>query len=281
MKKSNDNNMIKSLKIVLLTGIILSLSSCEKAIDYYLGVPMQPNFFEDSNWQKVMNLFGVIRPDSGTVPMSFVFIQQTFPTKGASDKEDYIIKNAEVYLYVTKNSGLQDTIKLDFYESQDTTTWKFPRYKADSLKPQAGDHYKLHCIAPELPDVTGETTVPAIPKIVDGSMNLSSQKMVLELFPDTVVYLYDIYLFSENDMTTKRFFHSSSYGLKVEWTFGKQAQWKYLAIYAYDRNLAKYMTTATNSLYSFNVYRPPITSVEGGFGVFGAMNCLFVNLPAK
>jgi hypothetical protein len=265
-------------KVMLLVVSTFVLSSCEETLEYYYGIPMQPKFFDNSDWQKVINVFGILRPDSASVPMSFIFMEKTYPTKNAVD-EDMTLTNSIVKIYSTDVLGKKDTFNLFFYESTDTTKWSFPRYISYKLRPQPGCKYRLECKNDSLPTVTCEASVPYPPEIIANSLSVDDSKIVFTIKTDSLAYLYDIYLFSSNDMISKRFVHKENKPMEVNWQFERNGDWLNMVIYAYDKNMASYLSTATNSFYTFNTYRPPVTTVDGGFGVFGAMNLLSVELP--
>lgn len=253
------------------------LSSCEKTMEYYYGIPMQPEFFENTPWQKVINVFGILRPDSAALPMSFVYMEKTYPTKNASD-EDNVLKNSSVVILETDELGKRDTFNLGFYENIDSTKWDFPRFISRKLKPKAGRRYELECTNEGLPAVHSSAIVPYVPKLIENTLKVDNKNVTFSLKDDSLAYLYDVYLFSNTSMLTKRFLHTRNSNLYVNWALERTDDWHYIAIYAYDKNLASYLSTSTNSFYTFNTYRPPVTTVEGGYGVFGAMNLLYINL---
>jgi hypothetical protein len=271
MKTQFKRNLGLTIIIKIMGLIILVFSSCEKTMEYYLGIPMQPKFLVNTGWNRAMNVFGIIRPDSVNVPMSFVYLVQTTPTENDTFN-DPTIRNATVYLYETNQAGITDSIQFYFYESGSENTWRFPRYIPKQLEPKGGYHYSLECRYPGLPTVTADTKMPYEPQIITSSLSVSNSEVRFDLTPDSLAYLYDIYLFSNNDSITKRYINLEHDTLKVDWQTGIQDQWKVLVICAYDKNLAEYLSTATNSFLSFNAYRPPVTTLNGGFGCFGSMN---------
>jgi hypothetical protein len=203
--------------------------------------------------------------------MSFLYVQQTFPTKGAEDK-DYTLKNAIVHIYTTDKLGQKDTLSLLFYEDESGNNWSFPRFISNQLKVEAGMQYQLEIKSAGLPDVKAEATMPEVPVMLPGSLSITSNNIHFSLAPDSLAFLYEIFLFSDSSFTSKIFLHEGALGQKIEWKLTINDDWKQLVVYAFDKNMAKYMTTATSSFYSFNVYRPPVSTVNGGFGCFGAMN---------
>jgi hypothetical protein len=271
-----ENRFINKRLIALLT-LLLCLVSCEKTLEYYYGLPMQPKFFEDTEWQKVINIFGILRPETSTEPMSFVFLERTYPTKGAID-EDLTITDAEATIYSTDVTGQKNTFRLNYYTSSDSGAWIFPRFISTKLKPQPGSKYELKCSSVNLPTVHCETYMPYEPRIIQNTLTVDNKSIRFTLACDSLALLYDIYLFSTNDYITKRLIHKDNKPLEVDWQFEKIGNWQLMAIYAYDKNMASYLSTATSSFYSFNTFRPPVTTVDGGFGVFGAMNLLLVDL---
>jgi hypothetical protein len=210
--------------------------------------------------------------------MSFVFIERTYPTKGIKEDEDITIINAKAIVCSTDISGKKDSFNLILYTSKDSGSWEFPRFVSNQLKPQPGSKYELVCRSDSLPTVRCVAYLPFVPEIIQNTLIVDGEKIKFTLVSDSLAFLYDIYLFSANDFITKRFIHKENTPLEVEWQFEKKGDWQLMTIYAYDKNMASYLSTATNSFYSFNTFRPPVTTVDGGFGVFGAMNLLEVVL---
>jgi hypothetical protein len=126
--------------------------------------------------------------------------------------------------------------------------------------------------------LTGETTVPAIPVIKPGSMQVSAQLVSFTIQPDTSTHLYDVYIISSDTSINKRIVPLPNQPSLVEIKPGIASTWQLLMIYAYDRNLSIYYSTSTNSFFNFNTYRPAITTVKGGYGCFGSLNFLEVKL---
>lgn len=263
--------MLQKIRQLLVLFSLVFLYSCEDTLEYYYGIHQQPRFFEDRQWKPVMNIFGIIRPDSSGQSQSFIFLQETFPTKGAIDK-DYTLKNASVLLYSIDLSGKRDTFNFHFYEDTAKNAWSFPRYITQGLNIAAGTEYQLLVKNPGLPNVSAKTIVPSIPQIKQGSLSISPEKISFLIEPDWLSYLYEIFLFSKNSFTSKIILSKLNEPTLVEWKPNIEDDWVSLSVYAFDKNLGTYMTTATSSFYSFNVYRPPVTTVEGGMGCFGSMN---------
>jgi Fe-S cluster assembly iron-binding protein IscA len=265
-------------KIKYLVFFIFAFVSCEDTMEYYYGIPMQPKFFEDKAWESNMNIFGIIRPDSAGKPLSFLFLEETFPTKGAIDR-DYTLKNAQIQVISYAMNGERDTFSFVFHEDTLETQWTFPRYICNNLKVEAGTEFRLIAKSPGLPDITASTKMPFKPEIQSGSLKIEKDKISLIIEPDSLAFLYEIFLFSETSLTSKAVLSKNGQATLVEWKPAADDSWNEMIIYAFDKNMAKYMTTATSSFYSFNIYRPPVTTVDGGYGCFGSMN--FTSLKLK
>ncbi len=259
--------------ITYFVSIFLLIVSCDEAIDYYYGTPMQPIFMGDDQYERKLNIFGIIQPDQ----KSFIHVLQTTPTKGDTITNLYIENaNVEVAEYDTIGQILKSNFLFSYPDSGSISM--IPQYSCKNIKPQAHKKYTFNCTFGTFPVVYAETVVPEVPQLVANSLQVSTKRVSFKISRDTLAYMYDVYLISDNNFYSKRIVASDSSELSVELNPSNSSNWKILKIFAYDKNLALYFSTSSNSFYSFNTYRPPITTLTGGFGCIGSINCNFFEL---
>jgi hypothetical protein len=264
---------MKKGKFLLLC--IFSVSAIlSDSCDYYLGMNQQPDFGEDSIYNG-LNIFGLLRPDSiQNYNKSFVFVQQIWP---ALEYESFtIIKNAEVSVehVMVDSSGV---------------IAEFPMMPADSLfpdtlyrpveyfSPQAGEAYRLVCHSEGFPDAIGETVIPSEARIIENSLVINGRAVSFTLADDSLIKMLDIYLVNNDEYWyLSRVVPLDGVDTDVELELPVAPAGMMLKIFSYDTHLAAYYGNANTSL-NFNKYRTTITTLESGYGVFGALN--FVLIP--
>jgi hypothetical protein len=267
--------MPKNLPILIMLLFFFALQSCEKVTDYYLGIPQQPEF-TDETFVEGMNIFGLIRPDSrGEFNKSFVFIQQVYRALNESDFE--LIRDAEVRLYILEEGVVIDTV--DFPLVPSDSLFSDTLYRSlEYFKPEIGMTYRLICEHQKLPVAIGETIFPPPPGLIDGSLSVSANRVQLSLSSDTRIKMVDVYYTSdEGGGFLGRFVPQDSTPMNISVQLPADLTEPDLIIYGYDGNFADYYANSNISL-NFNKYRTTISTLESGFGVFGALNFLKVDL---
>ncbi|GAG89157.1 unnamed protein product, partial [marine sediment metagenome] len=100
---------------------------------------------------------------------------------------------------------------------------------------------------------------------------ISNQAISFNLRTTTDTYLYDIYLISPSDSLHYRFANQGEGLLPVAFKpTVEPGQTMTIYIYGYDANLAEYLTAVTTIKYQ--TYLETVTTVTGGYGVFGSVN---------
>lgn len=260
---------MKKLFCILL--ICITFFSCEKAVEYYFGINMQPDFLED-DFVPGLNIFGVIRTDStDNINGSFVYIQKVIRAVGDSVSE-IEIDSADVCIYRLENGVATDTIL--FYQSNinDSSYNYIPQ---TDFIPVHGQTYELKCSASGLPELGGITTIPLQPEITN--LSVLHDKIEFDIIDDTTTFMYKIYLLRGAEVFYSNILIPSS-GTLTHFSFnGEASQASRIIIYSYDKNLAAY-TANSNTEFNINNFRQYDNQVNNGYGVFGSVNYLKYDL---
>ncbi|MBN2273593.1 MAG: hypothetical protein JXR41_05670 [Bacteroidales bacterium] len=257
---------MKYLKLLVTVLVLVWLTGCKDVVDFYLGVPLQPAFDEDS-FVPGLNIFGIIRPDAtGVYNNSFIQFQKVIPAVGYTDSLDV----GTVIVKVEKdNDGISP---VDFLLTDHHGVFSEEVYRPDTpFSPKAGDIFMVECVYPELPVLCATTLVPNPPVLLLNTLTESNRSLSFEIQVDTTIHMIDIYVYAgglpagfrrlpgEQDANTSVLFTDLPGAVDS------------MDIYSYDENMALYYMTANTSL-NFNKYRESFSTVENGYGVFGALN---------
>jgi hypothetical protein len=241
---------------------------CKEAVDFYIGIPLQPKFEEDS-FIPGLNIFGIIRLDStSSINNSFVDIQKAVPAVGS---EDSIYTDTTLVYIEQINSSIEDST-CEFKLGNYNNTFKQDYYRPTcNFKPKSGDIYRIECTHTGLPVLTAHTIVPEKPVLIKESVYLNQKLLFFELLYDSTIFMYDIYIFSNGYISgSKRIPASTEGNTEVEVNLISDFV-DSIETFSYDFNLANYYLTSNVSL-NFNKYRESFSEVENGYGVFGSLN---------
>jgi hypothetical protein len=269
--QSSFKNMRKILHITGgLSLLLLLFTGCGQMADWYIGLPLQPDFLEE-NYEPGMNIFGVLRPDStGANNNSFVYIQQVLPAVGDTSS-DWEITDAIVEVV---SGDPADNLVVPFViPDQDNIPGRAYYRPEITFTPCAGEVYRLCCHSEGLPVLEGETIIPGQPVISEGSLSTDAHTAEFTVLTDTVCHLLDVYLISREAYYTMRVVPDKQGNTKISFSSEKDISHGTIMIYAYDRHLASYYVTSNVSV-NFNKFRKPFSTVQGGYGVFGSLNLL-------
>jgi hypothetical protein len=135
--------------------------------------------------------------------------------------------------------------------------------------PAEGETYTLTVKAESFPTIFASATIPQRPGIQNSSFSEKSYNFDLVMTEDTG--MYEVYLFLEgggavyekviNDGKEKK-----KLSLKIPDSYGSPYL---LNIYGYDPQLTEYTNAAVT--LRWNTYQETVTTVEGGYGAFGAV----------
>jgi hypothetical protein len=226
----------------------------------------QPHYLEDVKHEPMLNVFGILRPDSlGFVPLSYVHLEFSFPTDNIPDSS--IVPDARVKIIKMDGTKAVDSCHFDY-----TDFGLFPtqEYRHASFFPQKGT-YRLICQKVGFPVLSAETTVPSIPVIQEESIQRQGNSLSFQILRDELVGLYEVILEGSNWLIKNRFLRPNSGDVPISLPLdGIPSGTCQLTIYAFDLNLSEYLTV--NLSIKPNIYQKDFSTVENGFGCFGAMN---------
>lgn len=266
--------MRKIIIYVLFVSLAVSVLSCE----YYLGYDQQPKF-EKQNIEQGLNVFGMLRPDSVySYNKSFVYVNRLMPVMEPAGFN--ILKDADVRIERIVNDELAETVRFPLVPSGSffaDTMYRPIMY----FSPQPGDHYRMVCRYQELPDAVGETTFPPEPLIKENSLSVNGRVVSFTLVADSLIGMVDVYrLTGQSYVPLMRLIPSAVMDTDVKLNLGMDPDSVRLALYSYDQNMAVYNGNSNISL-NFNKFRTTITTLESGYGVFGAMNFTIIDLTEE
>ena len=249
------------LNICFLLLLIISCSSLNP-----VSPGPQPHYLEDVEYEPMLNVFGILRPDSlGFVPLSYVHLEFSFPTDNIPDSS--IISDALVKILKINGASAVDSLSL-VYSNFDV----FPtqEYRHASFFPQKGT-YRLICQKEGFPVLSAETAVPSVPVILENKIERQENLLSFQIMRDEGVGLYEVVLEGSNWLIRDRFLRPNSGDIPISLSLdGVRNEVFQLTIYAFDLNLSEYLTY--NLSIKPNIYQKDFSTVQNGFGCFGAMN---------
>lgn len=253
--------------LILTAGISLLIGGCSKDARFDIIFGQQPTFLGGYPFVPGLNILGVIRPDSaGQKSMNLIYLEKVIPAVSPTP-DSTVLLDFKIQLYKMDQQIIVDSLCYS-YHCPDTTFTHHP----SNFGSQAGNHFKIICKSSGLPDLTAETIVPNIPVI--SSVTTNNNKVQFAIDADTTAFLYDVYLFVDGQQQFQRILRAKSGSTSVEMAADlSNGQQRKLMIYAYDKNLAGYLTTP-NLFIKPNTYRPPFSTVRNGYGCFGSLNVI-------
>lgn len=250
-------------KLILLFFSIVLFSGCEKLTEYYLGLNKQPNISHD-DFLPGLNVFGVLNygPSLDSVNHHFevqrmMFVRENIDSSEISDAKIQLIRKTlqnEVFEYTL------DTIGAGVYSNSEIVT-------------APSDEWSFRCTYDTF-SVVSQCVIPNVP-VVTSLKIANNRNLNVVLAADTSSYLYYFYLVGNNDVVTSKLIPQRGYvtetTLLAGWDMSNTPS--VLFIFACDKNLETYYTTS-NTFFKPNAFREPYTTVDGGYGTFGAMSSI-------
>lgn len=257
------------IKLIFLLTITIGISACEEMI---LGP--QPHFLEDVTYEPMLNIMGVLRPDSmQSFPMTFIQVEKTvivpYDTNESTD-----VFNAKVEVYKMENNQPIDTIV--FHQTRFGGAFVDSTYRSDAFYPKAGETYSVLCQYENLPILTSETTIPDEPQIAGNLINFKLTRIKFSIVLDSAINLYDVVLTVNGEAYTMQRYFRENYkdvdiSLPVSMSAFSTTDTVEMIVYAYDKKLSEYMTNSPSAIWP-NTYQPAYSTVENGYGCFGSLN---------
>ena len=246
----------KSLVAVLIL-LVTFWSGCD--LPWEPG-PM-PTKLIDTEFEKGLNVFGLLR-DDGILGSSFIRVERAIEVDEFNDTMSVDIRSADVTIMHNASSA---ACSFQFEEDTSRGNLFFNPY----FTPAEGETYTLTVKAESFPTIFASTTIPQRPGIQNSSF--SENFFIFDLIMTEDTGMYEVYLFLEggsavyekviNDGNQKK-----KLSLKIPDSYGSSYL---LNIYGYDPKLTEYTNAAVT--LRWNTYQEMVTTVEGGYGTFGAV----------
>jgi hypothetical protein len=255
-------------RILIILTITLLFISCE---DPFTGCGPQPIYLEKEPFKPMLNILGVLRPDSvQDLPASFVHVEGVYSISTIYP-ERFDLEDALVKIYCYRGEQISDS--LDFVYTGFDSIFASNEYRSAEFFPVERELYHISCYREGYFKLTGQTTVPAKPVIVNDMIQVGQNRIFFEISPDSLAALYDISL-NIGEVVLSQRIRKPEYGniavtIDLPLTQQNSAQ---LEIYAYDLNLSEYLTY--NISIKPNTYQGNYSTVENGYGCFGSLNIL-------
>jgi hypothetical protein len=270
MKKKNTLLHLFYNKIVQLIFVFFCLFFNIRCDNPITGMGPQPSYFDQHEHKPMLNVFGVLRPDSlNDKPLSFVHLEES--VSATSFPDNIVITDAEIKLFTYDHNLVTDSVDLDYIELN--LNFKTSEYRNIQFFPVPGRTYGISCSKEGYPELTSRTTVPLTPVIKENSIRFEKDKLTFSIIQDSLAALYDIYYFNGTKVYSQRIRPPGVGDIFIEMDIEKGVTTvDYLVIYAYDLKLSEYLTY--NVGIKPNTYRSNYSTVDNGYGCFGSMTIL-------
>ncbi|MBN1782687.1 hypothetical protein JW948_16240 [bacterium] len=228
----------------------------------------QPEVMEPAAFQDMLNVFGVLRPDSlHTLPLSFVHVEFAVPY--GDDLDSTRVTDAEVLITPVEDKDATGSITLTY---TDFDVFETAEYRHRSLFPVSGT-YRLRCSRPGFPVLEAETVMPGKPVIRDDRIVRSGRSISFALERDDHAGLAEAVIEGGSWTVRSRFIRPETGDIQIALTLPDESTEScLLTVFVFDLNLSAYLTA--NLSIKPNIYQADFSTVENGTGCFGSMNVL-------
>jgi len=248
------STLICTLMLVVLTG-------CD--LPHEPG-PM-PTDIVETRFEPGLNILGVLRAD-GIQGSSFMNINRALTTEEIYS--DTILNFSPDVEYVQVLSHRDSSVT--YFTRSNVNPQDWDDYVNRDLYARSGVTYELEIKAPGFPVLTGETTIPHLPWILNSSWEREVGLMQFAIDHDPTAFEYKLYLYFGTSMLEKIVKPVNGDSTLVRWNYpASLGEPTLLMVTALDENLTRY----GNSPISFipNTYHADASTVEGGYGCFGSV----------
>lgn len=222
----------------------------------------QPTDIIPTTFEPGFNILGVIRVD-GTRGSSFVHVQRAFRVEEATETFNPVIRNATVSVRAGNRDSsyaftfVHDSLRGDIYTH--------PTFRA-----APGQTYRLLVSNGELPNLSAATVTPPLPMVEAGSMVIEPQEILFAITNSSEARLYQVNLICETAGYSRQQMIRADQRQAFRFPLGDAEKPVRLEVYAYDAHLTEYLTAAIT--IKPQTYAETVTTVEGGYGCFGAVS---------
>lgn len=247
--------------VVLILGS--SLFGCEKMLEAYVGLPLQPENV-NGEYEPGLNVFGLLKAGSIMDTLNHYFevhyIPHVFDTMSNISIEDaQITLENDFQTFELEHAG--DGI-----------------YFNRGIVPVPGQAWNYTCTHDTF-IVSSITIVPNMPVVEESSIGISNKSLNFLVNYDTSVYMYDVYYVDETSFVRKRLVPAPGQDTEIQLdiAYNGSSEFNLLYVIAYDKQYEQYVTTS-NIFFKPNAFRPRYTTVDGGYGCIGSLSSLEIDL---
>lgn len=252
---------------LLVLASLIFMTACD--LPHQPG-PM-PSDIVETEFEPGLNIIGVLRADD-VLGSSFVNVTRALTTEEIYS--DTIENFSPLVDYVRVHSSSIDTeyvfVPLD--DSSDTKT-----YSDTNLVVEAGLTYDIEISAPGFPVLTGETSIPQKPQLVANTLSVTTDNISFQLQHHSSAFEYKLYIIFSEQALERVVKPTNGTLIDIDWDFDTgNGTPQYLMLSALDENLVRYGNTPISFIP--NTYHPDASTVSGGYGCFGSLSVVFVEL---
>lgn len=246
--------------VILNLGFLLC--SCEKVFEAYVGLPLQPTNI-NSVYVPGLNVFGVLKAGSIVDTSNHFFEVHFIPH--VFDTIDISIYEADISLQIDSN-----TYNLNHFGNG--------LYFNSELAPMPGQEWNYSCVYDTF-EVTSQTIIPNTPVVNTNTIEINDGSLALTIDYDASAYMYDVYYYDGYSFESKRIVPGNGNDIEVQLDieYNEESAISLLYVIAYDQKYERYISTS-NIFFKPNAYRPRFTTVDGGYGCFGSLCSLEIDL---
>lgn len=257
-------HLIKGVaKTFVLFNLTFLLCSCEEIFETYVGLPLQPTNI-NSVYVPGLNVFGVLKAGTILDTLNHYFevhyIPHVFDTTS-----NFSILDADI------------TLQNDFH------TYKLNHlddglYFNLEIVPIPGQEWNYTCVYDTF-EVTSHTIIPSMPVVSKSSIEINDGSIKFSIDYDAGAFMYDVYFIDEYSFITKRIVpeYGNDIEVQLDIEYNESSAINLLYVIAYDQKYEQYVTTS-NIFFKPNAFRPRFTTVDGGYGCFGSLTSLKIDL---
>ncbi|HPR31004.1 MAG TPA: hypothetical protein PLK12_02870 [Prolixibacteraceae bacterium] len=251
----------------VIAALLLLFTRCIEMGAYYAGFHMQPDI-DRASFTPGLNVYGILKAGPSFDTLDHYFeVQRVLYVFDSI--EGFPVADASIVL--KRISGGNEVARYTVPHIRDGI------YRHAFLDVAPGEHWEFSCRDDSF-SVFSYCVVPNTP-VLKGSVSCPTDREVrFILEPDSTAYMYWVYLtgpgeniFIHRQVSTRG--EETSFYLTPDWPVEKGKTVLY--VFAFDRNLEHY-TTTSNIFFKPNAFRPMFSTVEGGYGTFGAVSSTLI-----
>lgn len=254
--------MGKSINQLNIIGLLffLFIPGCDLPTD---PGPL-PSTIINTEFNPGHNILGILRID-GITGSSFIRVERAYKV----DEVSVSLSSAVVDSAMVTVSWEDTTVVFEYFPQEGV-------YKNARFIPETGIEYFLEISSDSLPKLTATTSIEKGITIEPSFITISNNHISIIFAGSPTLDLYDVYLVSETDKIHQRIPGDSS---AVELSFDLDdvnGTPQTVEIYGYESNLTKYLQSSIT--IKPQAYHETVTTVENGYGCFGAVQVLKIEL---